>query len=94
MQGGREGRDLDATELARAAQALGAGELLLNCIDRDGQGSGFDTELVAAVSDAVTIPVIASSGAGSPQHFSEVGLISTLRLTRVKALFSPKLSGD
>ena len=72
LQGGREGRDLDATELARAAQDLGAGELLLNCIDRDGQGTGFDIELVAAVADAVTIPVIASSGAGAPQHFSEV----------------------
>ena len=72
MQGGREGRDLDATELATAAQDLGAGELLLNCIDRDGQGNGFDTELIDAVSKAVTIPVIASSGAGSPQHFSEV----------------------
>ncbi|KAK9790518.1 hypothetical protein WJX73_005965 [Symbiochloris irregularis] len=72
VKGGREGRDLDATELARAAADLGAGELLLNCIDRDGQGNGFDTELVAAVSAAVTIPVIASSGAGTPQHFSEV----------------------
>ncbi|CAK0783137.1 Imidazole glycerol phosphate synthase hisHF, chloroplastic [Coccomyxa viridis] len=72
VKGGREGRDIDAVELARAVEALGAGEILLNCIDKDGQGDGFDLELVRAVSNAVTIPVIASSGAGSPEHFKEV----------------------
>ncbi|CAL8471931.1 g11473 [Coccomyxa elongata] len=72
VKGGREGRDIDAVELAKAVQELGAGEILLNCIDRDGRGDGFDLELVEAVSSAVTIPVIASSGAGAPQHFQEV----------------------
>ncbi|KAG2427097.1 hypothetical protein HXX76_012608 [Chlamydomonas incerta] len=72
VKGGREGRDLGAVELARAVEALGAGEILLNCIDNDGAGKGFDLELVDAVSRAVTIPVIASSGAGCPEHFSEV----------------------
>ena len=72
VRGGREGRDLDAVELAVAAEALGAGEILLNCIDRDGTGEGFDLDLVKAVSDAVGIPVIASSGAGKPGHFAEV----------------------
>ncbi len=72
VKGGREGRDLDAVELAQAVEALGAGEILLNCIDRDGQGTGFDLELVSAVAGAVGIPVIASSGAGTPDHFSEV----------------------
>ncbi|PNW76928.1 hypothetical protein CHLRE_11g481500v5 [Chlamydomonas reinhardtii] len=72
VKGGREGRDLGAVELARAVEALGAGEILLNCIDNDGVGQGFDLELVDAVSRAVTIPVIASSGAGCPQHFSQV----------------------
>ena len=72
VKGGREGRDLDAVELAVAVEALGAGEILLNCIDRDGQGTGFDLELVSAVAGAVGIPVIASSGAGTPAHFSEV----------------------
>lgn len=72
VKGGREGRDLGAVELALAVQELGAGEILLNCIDKDGAASGFDLELVRTVADAVTIPVIASSGAGSPQHFSEV----------------------
>jgi glutamine amidotransferase/cyclase len=72
VSGGREGRDLGAVELARAVEALGAGEILLNCIDEDGQGNGFDTALVAAVSAAVRIPVIASSGAGTPAHFVDV----------------------
>jgi glutamine amidotransferase/cyclase len=72
VKGGREGRDLDAVEFARLAEELGAGEVLLNSIDRDGTGAGFDLELIDAVRKAVTIPVIASSGAGRVEHFSEV----------------------
>lgn len=72
VKGGREGRDLDAATLAAACQELGAGEILLNCIDKDGTNSGFDLELIKLVKEAVTIPVIASSGAGKPEHFSEV----------------------
>ena len=72
VKGGREGRDLGAYELAVAVEALGAGEILLNCIDRDGAGNGFDLELVDMVTEAVGIPVIASSGAGAPEHFTEV----------------------
>jgi glutamine amidotransferase/cyclase len=72
VKGGREGRDVDAVQLARAVEALGAGEILLNCIDNDGVGGGFDLALVASVADAVGIPVIASSGAGKPEHFAEV----------------------
>lgn len=72
VKGGREGRGLDAVELARGAEALGAGEVLLNSIDRDGTGLGFDLELIEAVREAVSIPVIASSGAGRVEHFSEV----------------------
>ena len=63
---------MDAVTLARACEELGAGEILLNSIDRDGTGAGFDTELIRAVSDAVAIPVIASSGAGNPDHFADV----------------------
>ena len=70
--GVHEGRDIGAYELAVAMEDLGAGEILLNCIDEDGQGNGFDHELVGLVSDAVTIPVIASSGAGKPSHFTDV----------------------
>ena len=70
--GGREGRELDAFQLAKSCEELGAGEILLNCIDKDGTNSGFDHELINHVRSAVTIPVIASSGAGKPEHFSEV----------------------
>ncbi|KAI1262730.1 putative bifunctional histidine biosynthesis protein hishf [Xylariaceae sp. FL1019] len=72
IRGGRETRDLDVVELAIAVEAMGAGELLLNCIDRDGTNSGFDLELINQVKAAVKIPVIASSGAGHPKHFEEV----------------------
>lgn len=72
VQGGRFARDMDAVTLAKACEALGAGEILLNCIDKDGTNSGFDLELINAVRQAVTIPVIASSGAGCEAHFAEV----------------------
>jgi len=72
VKGGREGRDLDAVTLAQVCEQLGAGEILLNCIDKDGANSGFDMELINAVKEAVSIPVIASSGAGCVEHFYEV----------------------
>jgi len=72
IRGGREGRDLDAVTLAQVCEKLGAGEILLNCIDRDGTNLGFDIELINAVATAVSIPVIASSGAGRVEHFHEV----------------------
>ena len=72
VKGGREGRDVDAITLARECERLGAGEILLNCIDRDGTNLGFDLELVQAVCQSVSIPVIASSGAGRAQHFVDV----------------------
>jgi glutamine amidotransferase/cyclase len=72
VKGGREGRDVDAVELARVCEGLGAGEILLNSIDRDGTRTGFDLELVDAVSKSVSIPVIASSGAGKLEHFTGV----------------------
>ena len=72
VQGGRKDRDLDAVNLAIACEQLGAGEILLNCIDKDGTNSGFDLELINIVKNAVPIPVIASSGAGCEAHFKEV----------------------
>ncbi|MCG6910861.1 MAG: imidazole glycerol phosphate synthase subunit HisF [Deltaproteobacteria bacterium] len=72
IKGGREGRDIDAATLARVCEDLGAGEILLNCIDRDGTNAGFDIQLIEAVKRAVSIPVIASSGAGCVEHFHEV----------------------
>ncbi|KAK3352167.1 putative bifunctional histidine biosynthesis protein hishf [Neurospora tetraspora] len=72
IKGGRETRDLDVVELTQAVEAMGCGEILLNCIDKDGTNSGFDLELIRQVKAAVRIPVIASSGAGNPGHFEEV----------------------
>jgi len=72
VRGGREGRPIDAVALAKAVEALGAGEIMLNCIDADGSNSGFCCPLIKSVKDAVGIPVIASSGAGSAMHFEEV----------------------
>ncbi|OKL55735.1 Imidazole glycerol phosphate synthase hisHF [Talaromyces atroroseus] len=72
IKGGREMRDIDVRQLAQAVEAMGAGEILLNCIDKDGSNSGFDLELIQDVKDAVKIPVIASSGAGNPSHFADV----------------------
>lgn len=69
---GQAGTSRDAVEWAREATDRGAGEILLTSIDRDGTKSGFDCEMTAAVSDAVNIPVIASGGAGTFEHFAEV----------------------
>ena len=72
---GRSGTDLahrDAVSWAREATERGAGEILLTSIDRDGTREGFDCELTAAVATAVSIPVIASGGAGGAEHFAEV----------------------
>jgi imidazole glycerol-phosphate synthase subunit HisF len=62
----------DAVEWAKEAEARGAGEILLTSMDRDGTKAGFDCEMTAAVSDAVDIPLIASGGAGTFEHFAEV----------------------
>ncbi|KAL7521815.1 hypothetical protein ACHAWX_006504 [Stephanocyclus meneghinianus] len=80
VKGGREERNICAVTVAKAAEALGAGEIMLNCIDSDGQCNGFDIPLMMAVSNAVSIPVIASSGAGKADHFTDV-----FKKTNVKA---------
>jgi cyclase len=69
--GGRKNVSWDAVEWAAAAEALGAGEILLTSMDCDGTKEGYDIELTRAVSDAVRIPVIASGGAGKPEDFYE-----------------------
>ena len=66
--GGRTPTGIDAIQFARDVTALGAGEILLTSMDRDGTKAGFDLELTRAVSDAVTIPVIASGGVGTREH--------------------------
>ena len=70
--GGKKAAEKDVLTWAREAESLGAGEILLTSIDRDGEKNGFDVELTRAVSEAVSIPVIASGGAGSAEHFKEV----------------------
>jgi cyclase len=69
---GQAAADRDAVEWAREAEARGAGEILLTSIDRDGTKAGFDCDMTAAVSGAVSIPVIASGGAGGLDHFVDV----------------------
>src|SRR2546430_3228242 len=72
VRGGRESASRDALEWATKAVALGAGEILLTSVDRDGTQLGFDTKLTAEISKAVSVPVIASGGARSPEHFVEI----------------------
>jgi cyclase len=69
--GGRKLTDLDAIEWAQRVEKLGAGEILLTSMDRDGTKIGFDLPLVRAISDAVNIPVIASGGVGNLQHLAD-----------------------
>ena len=69
--GGRIDTGLDAVEWAAKANQLGAGEILLTSMDCDGTKAGYDLELTRAIADAVTIPVIASGGAGTKEHFKE-----------------------
>lgn len=72
VSGGRESRPLSVLQLAQGAEKLGAGEILLNSIDRDGTGLGFDLQLIDLVKRNVKVPVVASSGAGSKEHFVDV----------------------
>jgi cyclase len=99
--GGRQSAGLDAVEWAVRAAELGAGEILLNAMDADGTQDGFDLELIAAVRREVSLPVIASGGAGHPEHFppavdagadavlaATVFHFGTLRIADVKAALS------
>ena len=69
--GGRRGTGIDAVEWAARAATLGAGEILLNSMDADGTTAGFDLEMLRDVRSEVSVPLIASGGAGTPQHFVE-----------------------
>ncbi len=72
VAGGRTPTGVDAVEWARRGQELGAGEILLTSMDADGTKAGFDLEMTRAVANAVSIPVIASGGCGSMEHFAQV----------------------
>ncbi len=71
INGGRIPTGLQAVEWAREVERLGAGEIVLTCMDADGTKDGYDLEITRAVADAVKIPVVASGGAGSPRHLYE-----------------------
>lgn len=70
--GGKRVTTLPAITWARESERLGAGEILLTSVNRDGSGEGFSLDITSAVCNCVNIPVIASGGAGSPEHFREV----------------------
>lgn len=70
--GGRKPRDIDALEWVKQAEALGAGEVVVNSIDADGTKEGYELRLTRMVAEAVSIPVIASGGGGKPEHLYEV----------------------
>jgi cyclase len=86
INGGRTPTGLDAVEWAAKAVALGAGEILLTSMDRDGTKDGYDLELTAAVAAAVNVPVIASGGAGTLDHLAEV-----LRTGRADAVLAASI---
>ncbi|MEX0939498.1 MAG: imidazole glycerol phosphate synthase subunit HisF [Pirellulales bacterium] len=71
INGGRIGTGLEAVAWARQVEQLGAGEIVLTSMDADGTQDGYDLEITAAVSEAVTIPVVASGGAGCPDHLAD-----------------------
>ena len=85
--GGRNKLELDAVEWSQQAEALGAGEILLTSMDRDGTRDGYDLELTRAISEAVRIPVIASGGAGKLEHFYEALTIGGASAVLAASLF-------
>jgi imidazole glycerol-phosphate synthase subunit HisF len=74
--GGRNATELDAVEWARRCGELGAGEILITSIDQDGRRAGYDLELTARIAEAVSVPVIASGGAGGPDHVRDAFLLA------------------
>ncbi len=87
LNGGRVNTGLDAVEWALEAERLGAGEILLTSMDRDGTKSGYDNELLAEVSARLNIPVIASGGAGSMKHFLDAFTVGKADAVLAASLF-------
>ena len=87
INGGRIGTGLEAVAWARQVEELGAGEIVLTSMDADGTKNGYDLELTAAVSQAVTIPVVASGGAGKPEHLADAILIGKADAALAASIF-------
>ena len=85
--GGTKPTDLDAVAWAREVESRGAGEILLTSMDADGTQAGFDCELTRAIAEALHIPVIASGGAGGPEHVAEVFLIGRADAALAASIF-------
>jgi len=91
IYGGKEATGLDAIEWAKKVEMLGAGEILLTSIDRDGTKDGYDIELTQAIVDSVNIPVIASGGCGKPEHMLDVFKKSDVEAALAASIFHYKV---
>lgn len=87
INGGRIGTGLEAVSWAKRVQELGAGEIVLTCMDADGTKDGYDLEMTAAVSSAVSIPVVASGGAGRPEHLADAVTIGRADAALAASIF-------
>jgi cyclase len=87
IHGGRIPTGLEAVAWARQMEQLGAGEVVLTSMDRDGTKDGYDLEITAAVSQAVSIPVVASGGAGRPEHLADAVLIGRADAALAASIF-------
>ena len=88
--GGRIDVGIDAVEWARKVEALGAGEILLTSMDGDGTKAGYDLELTCAIAESISIPVIASGGAGRLEHFKEALTVGRADAALAASLFHYK----
>jgi cyclase len=87
INGGRIGTGLEAVPWARQVEKLGAGEIVLTSMDADGTQDGYDIEITAAVADAVSIPVVASGGAGRPEHLADAILLGKADAALAASIF-------
>jgi len=87
INGGRVPTGLEAVAWARQAEALGAGEIVLTSMDCDGTKDGYDLEMTAAVSEAVSIPVVASGGAGKPEHLVDAVVVGKADAALAASIF-------
>jgi len=87
INGGRVGTGLEAVAWAKQVEELGAGEIVLTCMDADGTKDGYDLEMTAAVSRAVSIPVVASGGAGRPEHLADAVTIGRADAALAASIF-------